>query len=96
MIIDKEGYAYNDLTVVPEKISRVKSRSECNPYYEDGNLPIFTAPMASVVSNENYKVFEDNKITPIIPRNIDIKERILKMNEQNGLRYHFVNLKIYS
>lgn len=82
MIIDKEGYAYNDLTVVPEKISRVKSRSECNPYYEDGNLPIFTAPMASVVSNENYKVFEDNKITPIIPRNIDIKERILKMNEQ--------------
>ena len=82
MILSKKGYAYNDLTLVPKVISRVNSRSECDPYNKDGMLPIFTAPMASVVSDENYKVFEDNKITPIIPRNISIKTRILKMNEQ--------------
>ena len=82
MIIPKvEGYAYNDLTIVPETISRINSRSECNPYYKDGMLPIFTAPMAAVVSDKNYKVFEDNKITPIIPRNIELNTRLKLCNK---------------
>ena len=80
MILKKKGYAYNDLTLVPEKISRVKSRSECNPYYNNKNLPIFTAPMASVVSDKNYKLFESNKIKSIIPRNIELSIRKELMN----------------
>ena len=82
MILEKKGYAYNDLTIIPAKISFVNSRSECNPFINDNMLPIFTAPMASVVSENNYQTFLDNHITPIIPRNIDIKNRILTMNEQ--------------
>ena len=82
MIIENKGYSYNDLTIIPEVISDVESRSQCNPFIENNKLPIFASPMASVVGVANYKVFEDNAITPIIPRNIDIKTRILKMNEQ--------------
>ena len=74
------GYSYNDLTIIPEKISNIKSRSECNVYYENKTLPLFTAPMAAVISDKNYKIFEDNGITPIIPRNIDINIRKDFMN----------------
>ena len=82
MILETKGYSYNDLTIIPEIISDVESRSQCNPFIKENQLPIFASPMASVVNDENYKTFEDNYITPIIPRNIDIKTRVLKMNEQ--------------
>lgn len=85
MIIEnKIGYSYNDLTIVPETISEIKSRSECNPFYQDDFLPIFTAPMASVVSDKNYQIFENNKIHSIIPRNIDI-----------NIRKEFINKNIW-
>ena len=75
IIKNKIGYSYNDLTIVPEIISDIKSRSECDVFYDNKKLPIFTAPMASVVSDKNYKIFEDNYITPIIPRNISFEIR---------------------
>ena len=67
---------------MPEIISDIKSRSECNPYI-DGKLPIFASPMASVVSEENYKIFEANNIIPILPRikEYDINYRINKMHQ---------------
>lgn len=77
MIINELKYSYNDLTLVPARISRVKSRSECNPFFDgEGRLPIFTAPMASVVSHTNYGEFIAEGITPIIPRNIDLNNRL--------------------
>lgn len=75
-ILKTIGYSYNDLTLVPSEISNVSSRSQCNPYNNEEELPIFTAPMASVVNVDNYKLFKQNKITPIIPRNIDLNSRI--------------------
>ena len=82
MLSQKIGYSYNDVTIVPEVISDIKSRSECNPYVDD-KLPIFASPMASVVSEENYKIFEANKIIPILPRiqEYDINYRIKKMHQ---------------
>lgn len=82
MILETKGYSYNDLTIIPEVISDVESRSQCNPFVSKDKLPIFASPMASVVDDANYDTFINNYITPIIPRNIDIKIRILKMNEQ--------------
>ena len=35
MIIKETGYSYNDLTVVPEVISDIESRSQCNPFVKD-------------------------------------------------------------
>ena len=74
MILETKGYGYNDLTLVPKIISRVESRSQCDPFI-DNKLPIFTAPMASVVNDKNYKEFIKNGIMPIIPRNINIEIR---------------------
>lgn len=80
MIKEKIGYSYNDLTIIPKRISDIKSRSECNPFLKEGNLPIFTAPMSTVVNLENIQTFKDNRIIPILPRNINIKNRIANLN----------------
>ena len=74
-------YSYNDIMIVPATISYISSRSQCNPYTMYNYLPIFTAPMASVVSEDNYTIFNDNKIYPIIPRNIPFVYRLELINK---------------
>lgn len=68
-------YSLNDIFVVPSAISYVDTRNECNPFYTDGMLPLFTAPMSSVVDLSNYELFKNNKIESIIPRSVDFKVR---------------------
>lgn len=76
MILDKQGLAYKDLTIVPAVISDIDHRKECNIFYPDGNLPIFTAPMMTVVNEHNYRIYEENKINVIIPRTVKYSDRI--------------------
>lgn len=83
MFYNKIQYSYKDITVIPAVISKIKSRSECNPVCEDGCMPIFTAPMASVVDTKNYDKWIENKITPILPRNIQLKDRIFYSKNGN-------------
>lgn len=78
MIREKVGYGYNDLTIIPCKISEIRHRKECNPYALNGNLPLFTAPMYSVVCKENIHIYEHNKINVILPRNKEIDYDYLK------------------
>jgi len=62
---------FHDLRIKPEKTSSITSRSQIDPYYHVNKkefLPIFTAPMDTVINNENAKLFEKNKIHTIIPR----------------------------
>ena len=67
---------YDDITIVPEVITYIDSRRECDPYDEDGFLPIFASPMSSVVSIENAKDFNANKIRCVIPRSYSVGERV--------------------
>lgn len=81
-MIKKIGYAYNDISLIPATISNISSRSECNPFDDNGNLPMFASCMSTVVNTDNYKIFQEHNITPIIPRNIDINKRISLMKYQ--------------
>lgn len=79
MLIKEMKYSYNDIAIVPAIKSNVEHRSECNPYtgnFGDSSLPIFTAPMSTVVNEKNFSLFEDNNIIPILPRNFPLKTRI--------------------
>lgn len=87
MILEEQGYAYADLTIVPAVISKIKSRKECNIFYEDGNLPIFAAPMMTVVNEYNYKIYEENKINVIIPRTVKYKQRIEFLNNEKWVAF---------
>ena len=80
-ILNKTGYSYQDLTVVPKTISEINSRSECKPYYLNGFLPIFTAPMSCVVSVENFEIWKDNNIIPILPRTVKWEDRLKFLKE---------------
>ena len=69
-------YSYNDIMVVPAILSSIQHRAECNPYYKNGMLPLFTAPMDSVVNKENFDLFEKNGIIPILPRTEELEDRL--------------------
>lgn len=87
------GYGYNDVTIMPSPISTICHRSECVPTTKKfrGYLPIFTAPMSTVVDENNYTEFVDNDIIPIIPRNVDIETR---KNLINSKRMTWVALSL--
>lgn len=76
MLIKDKKYSYNDVMVVPAKVSTIEHRSECDPFHKDGYLPIFTAPMSTVVNLNNYDLFEQNHIHAIMPRNIEYDIRL--------------------
>ena len=67
---------FNDICLVPSVISNIEHRSECSPYLEDGMLPLFTAPMSSVIDQYNWEIFKNNKINIIIPRSVDWETRL--------------------
>lgn len=81
MFIEKILYSLNDVAIMPSSSSQIEHRCQCDPYCIDGMLPLFTAPMSTVVNSTNYKKFIDNKINPILPRTESIQLRIQKMNE---------------
>ena len=74
MFIEKVTYGYGDVCIIDAVTSDIEHRSECNTR-KDGMLPIFTAPMSSVLNEKNYGIFQDNGIIPIIPRTVSIEKR---------------------
>ena len=68
-------YGLDDITLCPAKITTVRYRTECSPYNDDSMLPLFTAPMNSVINEHNYKTFIKNKINTVIPRGVKYKRR---------------------
>ena len=63
-------FDWNDITIIPEVLSDISSRSEVDVFLKNGNLPLFTAPMDTVIDEENIKYFKENKINICLPRNI--------------------------
>ncbi len=68
-------YSYNDISLRPAVLTDIKHREECNVYLPDKKLPIFTAPMSSVIRYWNYKCFDEAGIIPILPRSEYIVRR---------------------
>lgn len=81
MIETKTKYTYNDVCIVPAEVSSIRHRSQCNVFYEDEMLPLFTAPMNTVVDETNFRLFKRNNIHPILPRTSNIKLRLKLSNE---------------
>lgn len=69
-------FDFDDILITPKISSSVNSRyNDIDPYYYDdiakgtkGRLPLFTAPMDSVVSSKNMWQFQDVKINVVLPR----------------------------
>ena len=60
-------HSLDEIGLLPAVTSAVKSRKDVNPFYSNGNLPIFVAPMTCIVRKDNYYTFEQNKFNAILP-----------------------------
>jgi IMP dehydrogenase/GMP reductase len=58
----------DDISIKPNDITNITSRSNIEIYDEHGMLPLFTAPMDTVVCRDNEKLFIDNNINVCLPR----------------------------
>lgn len=82
---------YDDITIVPEIVTSIESRKECNPYDENGYLPIFASCMSSVVSMENVDDFDNARILTVLPRTYSFIERLKFVSNYKN---HFVAVSL--
>lgn len=60
-------FDFNDILIKPSVGSSINSRKEVNPFY-NGFLPLITAPMDTVIDNNNESIYRDLKINTCTPR----------------------------
>jgi len=77
---DTKLFGIREVAIYPKPYTTINSRSECNPL-RDGMLPLFTAPMSSVVDEVSAEIYAKNKINVIIPRSISFDKRIKLMTK---------------
>jgi GMP reductase len=59
---------FNDILIKPAVTSKILTRKKINPFH-DGFLPLITAPMDTVIDENNEKSFLELKIKTCMPRN---------------------------
>ena len=83
--MEKRKFDFDDILIEPAEISSISSRSEIACRYKDGYLPLFTAPMDTVVDDTNPEVFKGNRIRVIKPRT----------GISSGISHDFAEFKSY-
>ena len=76
MIQTKVLYSLDDVMIQPAAVTAIRHRKNIKSVYEDGYLPIFTAPMPCVVNANQYLTYTKAKINPIIPRTESLETRL--------------------
>lgn len=64
-------FDFDDILIEPEMHTSIRSRKKVDVFDEKQMLPLFTAPMDTVVSEDNFNKFNEMGIYSIIPRKID-------------------------
>lgn len=67
---------FNNISIIPARISNIEHRSDIKITDNYGKYPIFVAPMNCLIDLDNYKTFEKAGLYTIIPRGISLKKRL--------------------
>lgn len=88
-------FDFKDITIVPETLSKISSRSSINIFNEDGKLPLFVSPMDTVVDMDNYKKFIDLEFEVCLPRGLNPKDEdvfvSVSLNEFESMMEWFIS-----
>lgn len=83
MIKTKTLYSLDDVMIQPASVTTIRHREDIKSVYEDGYLPIFTAPMPCVVNSNQYLTYTKARINPIIPRTEKLEKRVAFMEQMD-------------
>lgn len=61
-------FDFDDLLIEPTILSKITSRSQINTRDIFNRLPILTAPMDTVINENNFHLFKERGIIPVLPR----------------------------
>jgi IMP dehydrogenase/GMP reductase len=61
-------FDFDDILIEPTTLSPIRSRSEINNRNYSQMLPLMVAPMDTVISQDNFHLFKNKGITPVLPR----------------------------
>jgi hypothetical protein len=93
MVIQDIKFDFDDLLIVPASSSNIESRKSVNVYDENKMLPLFTAPMDTVIGLDNFDMFKLNRIYPILPRTIKIHPSNLVTAFNEHINWFSIGLK---
>ena len=80
-------FDFDDILIQPAAISRIESRKQVDVFYEDGYLPLFTAPMDTVIDDRNYTLFQSAGIKVVRPRKEPVSEVNLESDFNNFISF---------
>ena len=64
-------FDFKDITLVPEILSSISSRSEIDIYTDEGRLPLIVSPMDTVIDTYNSGMFRQFGFEVCYPRNVE-------------------------
>lgn len=84
-------YSLDEIGLIPAITSDISHRSDINPYRTEiitngivtqpiDKLPIFVAPMTSIINDDNFNTFNSSKVIPIHPRTERVDKYIIPSN----------------
>jgi len=92
-MINKEvKFDFDDIIITPAVMTTINSR------FKDitlrSPLPLFTAPMDTVVDLSNIEIFIDNNVNVVLPRTVAIDDYLRYVHNQSTVRYQNVFISL--
>ena len=80
-------FDFDDILIQPAEISQIESRKQVNVFCEDNYLPLFAAPMDTVIDDSNYHIFQSAGIKVVRPRKAPASEVNLESDFNNFMSF---------
>jgi len=84
---------FDDILIKPAVRTRINSRSQIDILDEQDMLPLFTAPMDTVISEENEDLFINKGIRVILPRKQETSSSYISTSPNSWYSYGLVEFK---